>query len=127
MNVVRWFSLILLLTMTAQPRAQQVSPVQTAEEEAVRRQEATISLRKKIQDGEAAQKRAELDFAAKQFEDALKLVSGIGAGVEPETQRAIAGLVSVRLQLARRAQAAGNLAEADAQLTRASRVDPRNP
>ena len=56
----------LLLALSAAPSMQsQSSPAQVAEEEAVRRQEATIQLRQTIAQAQAAQKKGDLVEAAR--------------------------------------------------------------
>ena len=104
------------------------TPVLTADEEAVRRQEQSILLRKKLADAQAAQKRNDLELAVRYYEDAYKLIPDIGltTTIEPETKLVVSGLIDVRMKIAKEAQKLGrleDLREADAQVTRVLRID----
>jgi len=94
--------------------------------EAVRRQANTILLRQKLADAQVAQSRQDLPVAVKLYEDAYTLVEGIGDRVSPEAATTVAGLTSVRLELARAAQKRDELNEVRKQLTRVLKVDPKN-
>jgi len=50
----------------------------------------------------------------------------VGVGIEPEKKEMIEGLSEVRLELAHQAQARGDLGEADVQVNRVLRIDPKN-
>jgi tetratricopeptide (TPR) repeat protein len=122
--------LVFLLAMAAQ--AQQAvtqDPVQIAEEEAVRRQEATIRLHIKLDQAVAAQKRNQLMDAAKLYQEAVSLspLAQVGnPAVELEKRQALAGLDAVREKLARQDMARGEMAEALAQVQAALKLDPNN-
>src|SRR5271170_6887911 len=118
----------LAIALQAQPSAAQDS-VQIAEEEAVRRQEATIRLHMKLDQAMAAQKRNELVEAAKLYQEAVALVPFVQVGnamVDTEKRQALAGLDGVREKLARQAMARGEMVEALAQVEAALKVDPNN-
>jgi len=117
---------LALFLHAATPVAAQQSIAQTAEEESIRRQEATILLRKTLTDAQAAQKRNDLASSAKLYEEAYTLVMRIGVGIEQERKQTIGGLSSVRFTLADKAKKSGNLKEADAQVSRVLRIDPLN-
>ena len=94
--------------------------------EALQRQADTISLRVKLADASAAEGRKDLPAAAKLYEDAYKLATGIGNPESPEFAATVAGLSAVQLTLAREAQKRGDLDEAKARGTRVLKVDPQN-
>lgn len=104
-----------------------MSPTGQAVHEAVLRQANTILLRQKIEDARNAQAAGDIDAATKDYEDAYTLVQMIGSGIDTETAETISGLVATHLELAHADQRAGHLREADAQVTRALKVDPTNP
>ena len=101
--------------------------VQTAEEQALRLQEQSILMRKKMTDALDANRRGDFDIAAKLYEDALTQAGKIGPAVETENRVIVTALVEVRLKLAREAQKFANYTDADAQITRALKIDKNNP
>jgi general secretion pathway protein D len=118
----------LAISLQAQQSATQ-DPVQIAEEEAVRRQEATIRLHIKLDQALAAQKRNQLVDAAKLYQEAVALSPFVQVGngaVDLEKKQALAGLDDVREKLARQAMSRGESAEALAQVEAALKVDPNN-
>ena len=115
------FLLATVVTLPAQNSATEV-----AVNEAVLRQANTIVLRQKLADARSASSRGDLPAAAKYYEDAKSLVDQIGSGIDAEKGQTISGLVSTRLELARRAQAGSDLHEADAEVSRALKIDPQN-
>ncbi|MEO7675813.1 MAG: hypothetical protein ABIV39_03495, partial [Verrucomicrobiota bacterium] len=120
------FGLFILLgtaILHAQP-----NPAEVAEIEAVRRQEATITLHNKLLSAQEAQRKGFLVDAGKLYQEAVSLFPKVGAGpnVDLDKKQTVAGLVTVRLQLARDAQRRGNLAEADEQVSSALKIDSRN-
>ena len=120
--------LVLILLCGSQLRlAAQTSPNIIAGEEAARRQADSIQLRKTLVDARALKTSGDFPAAARKYEEALALVQRIGVGIDKERTETISGFVAVRLELAQKAQKRGDLAEADAQITRALRVDPKNP
>ena len=122
--------LVFFLALATQ--AQQAvtpDPIQIAEEEAVRRQEATIRLHQKLDEAVAAQKRNQLVDAAKFYQEAVALSPYVQVGnpaVDLEKKQALAGLDGVREKLARDAMARGEMVEALAQTEAALKVDPNN-
>ncbi|MGH7953278.1 MAG: hypothetical protein ACREFE_15365, partial [Limisphaerales bacterium] len=128
MTKVVSFSLgLFFLLAAAAPSRAQTSATTTAINQAVLNQANTIVLRQKLADARVAVARGDLTAAAKIYEDAYALVQQIGPGIPNETQETISGLVSVRLELAREAQLRGDLRETDLQVTRALKVEPKNP
>ncbi len=119
--------LILILAGPAVLPAQTNSPANMAVTEAVLRQANTILLRQKLLQARDAVAHGDLVVAAQLYEDAYALVQQIGSGIPDETSQTVSGLVSVRLELAREAQDAGDLQAANLQVTRALKVDPQNP
>ncbi|MCF7708713.1 MAG: hypothetical protein K9N52_07430, partial [Verrucomicrobia bacterium] len=108
-------------------QAQQSSVMTAAEEEAVKRQEATILLRKSLSEAQKAETKGALAQAANLYEQTLRLVQQIaGVGVQEEYKQAVDGLTRVRLELAVRAKEEGKLEEALTQTTRALNVNPEN-
>ena len=102
-------------------------PVDDAINEGLRREAAKIELRKKLDEAQAAQKRGELAAAAKQYEDCLNLCERIGGTrVELEQRELMAGMITVRLQLADQAQRRGDFTEANTHVERVLKLDSRN-
>src|ERR1039458_8184817 len=119
--------LALSLLLTAAPASKaQTPPQETAVNEAVYRQANRITLRQKLADARAAQDRGALPTAAKLYDDSWDLVQKIGAGVDAEREQTVAGLATVRLELARAAQRHGDYKEARTQVDDVLRVDPTN-
>jgi len=122
--------LVFFLAISVQ--AHQSTPqdsVQIADEEAVRRQEATIRLHMKLDQAVAAQKRGQLVEAAKLYQEAVALIPYVQVGnaaVDLEKRQGLAGLDTVREKLARQAMERGEMAEALAQVQAALKVDPTN-
>lgn len=103
--------------------------VQIAEDEAVRRQEATIRLHIVLNQAMAAQKRGQLTEAAKLYQEAVSLRPFVQVGnpeVDLEKKQALAGLDAVREQIARDEMNRGEMAEALAQADAALKFDPYN-
>src|SRR6266480_3923259 len=114
------------LLATAPLLFSQVSPQQSAVGEGLRRQAARKTLRDTLDNARAARVRGDLAGAAKLYDAAWDLVQYIGTGVEAEAEVTKAGLATVRLELARRAQHSGDLQEANTQIKDLLRVDPHN-
>jgi len=70
----------------------------------------------KLSRAQAAEARHNLPEAATRYDDAWVLVQSIGTGVDEEREQTRAGLGRVRLELARNAQKAGHLRDADKQI-----------
>src|SRR5689334_21231895 len=100
--------LIVCIATSASLRAQPAQdPSQEATDEAVRRQEATMRMQFKLADAEAAQKRNELNQAAKFYQEAYALFPYVTSGsvaVEQEKSQVLAGLIAVRMQMAQAAK-----------------------
>jgi tetratricopeptide (TPR) repeat protein len=121
---------ILILAGTLVLPAQTNSPVDMAVSEAVLRQANTVVLRQKLEQARDVAAHGDLVVAAKLYEDAYQLVQQIGSGIPAETEDTVSGLVSARFELAREAQRRGDakdLLEADTQISRVLKVDPKNP
>jgi Tetratricopeptide repeat len=118
---------ILILAGTLMSPAQTNSPADMAVSEAVLRQANTVVLRQQLVQARDAAAHGDLAVAAQLYEDAYHLVQQIGSGIDAESAQTISGLVSVRLELAREAQRQGNLREAETQINRVLKVDPKNP
>jgi tetratricopeptide (TPR) repeat protein len=116
----------ILLLASAAALSAQTSPADLAVNEGVVRQANTIVLRQKLADAKSAAARGDLVAAAKYYEESYALTQQIGSGIDAETAQTVSGLVSTRMQLARQAQANGDLREADTQVKRVLKVDPKN-
>jgi len=116
------FLLASLATLSAQNSATDM-----AVNEGVIRQANTILLRQKLEAANAAAVRGDLPGAAKDYEDAYTLTREIGSGIDVETAQTVSGLASTRLELARQAQGAGDLREANTQVNRVLLVAPQDP
>jgi type II secretory pathway component GspD/PulD (secretin)/tetratricopeptide (TPR) repeat protein len=123
--VITPLCLTILLGMATSLPAQ-TSPTDAAVQAAVRRQADQIALRQKLADARAAEQRRDLATAARFYDDAWRLVQGIGPGVEAEAQQTVSGLTSVRMELARAAQNRNDLREADIQVKDVLRVNPND-
>ena len=113
----------------AQQAATTPDAVQIAEEEAVRRAEATIRLHMLLDQAIAAQKRGQLAEAARLYQEAVILIPGVQVGnpaVEMEKKQAVSGLDTIREKLARDAMARGDMADALTQVETALKWDPNN-
>jgi hypothetical protein len=117
---------VILLLASAAALSAQTSPADMAVNQAVLNQANTIVLRQKLADAKSATARGDLVTAAKNYEEAYALTQTIGSGIDAETAQTVSGLVSTRMQLARQAQANGDLREADTQVKRVLKVDPKN-
>ncbi len=107
----------------------QTSPVQAAEEEAVRRQDAIRQLHLRLEDAKRFEAKGRAEDANKNYEAAINLFSRVGVGnpkVEADKAQVVAGFVKIHLDFATKAQSKGDLAEADRQVSRALTIDPRN-
>ena len=119
---------IFLFAPVIAARAQSTSDDQNvAAQRAIRLQADAITLRQNLADARAAEKRNDLATAGKLYDHAWSLVEGIGAAsVKAEAEQAKAGLISVRLKLARAAQSLGDYKTSNIQLQSILHVDPRN-
>ena len=119
-------SLCVLFLVSGASAQNAATPTQVAEDEAIRRQAETVTLRKKLQDAQSEYKRGDLAGAAKLYEDALVLVQKIGSGIDQEAKQTTDGLIATRMELAKEAQHQGDLSQADAQVRRVLKIDPKN-
>jgi type II secretory pathway component GspD/PulD (secretin)/tetratricopeptide (TPR) repeat protein len=121
-------ALSLLLLSPAQPPVwAQADAFKSAEEEAVRRQNAIITARVALEKAQAAQRQGDLLKAGKGYEETLAIARKLGgAGLEKELKAAVEGLSEVNLQLAQMAQRRGDFDEADARVSRILKEDPAN-
>ena len=118
---------LALLVASSASLFAQAPATDAAIKEAVQRQADTIELHQKLAAAQEAQHRGGLPVAAKLFEDSLKLVQSIGPGnLGGETAAVIQGLTDVRLALAKDAQRRHDWNEADVQVTRVLKVNPKS-
>jgi general secretion pathway protein D len=123
----RW-AFLLALSLQAQP-APVENPVEIANDEAVRRQEATIQMHLELEQARAAIRKNQLQEAARFYQEAVSHIPNSQVGsptLDAEKQEAVAGLDSVRDKLARMALAAGDVLEAKNQVDSALKYDPNN-
>ncbi len=105
----------------------QTTPTDTAIQEAVRRQERLLNLKKKLDQAQAAQAAGKLQEAAKLYEDAVALIDQIGVAPEPEASQVKEGMIVTRLALAQEAQRGGNVIAANDQVDRLMKLYPTDP
>lgn len=118
---------LFLLVGAVCSHAQGIDATKAAEQEAVRRQAQTETLRENLNRAADLDKRNDLNGAALVYEQCLGIVKDLGGvGVQPEYNRAIAGLTSVRLRLAKAANQRYDFPEADRQMDALLKVDPKN-
>ncbi|KAB2650226.1 MAG: hypothetical protein DVB32_11250, partial [Verrucomicrobia bacterium] len=127
-KVVTTSLLLFALCSSYQPVQAQPAPTpsQAASNEAVRRQAQIIQLRQNLAEAKKIKAKGDATATAKKYEDAVTLSQGIAANIEVERAEAQAGHAAARLELARAAQKQNNLIEADAQVTRLLRGEPKN-
>src|ERR1700733_13014330 len=119
---------LLAISLHAQ-QAPVENPVEIANDEAVRRQEATVQLRLKLERAREAVRKNQLQEAAKFYQEAVAQIPNSQVGnpaVDAEKSEAVAGLDAVREKLARLALAAGDTIEANTQADAALKVDTNN-
>ena len=102
------------------------SPQQLAEDEAIRRAEKSILLRKTLESAESLQQQRDLEAAAKVYDEAWSLSEAVGPAAEAERAAAARGVSTVRFALANAKAKAGDYKGADANINRALRADPDN-
>ena len=120
--------LIALFGTSPQSRAQDAAAAagSVASEEALRREVRKIQLRTVLAEAQALQAQGNLISASKAYEEAWDHVQNIGVTIEREREETIRGMAEVRLEIARQAQARGDLEEASKQVERVLRIDPQN-
>src|ERR1041385_3777485 len=93
---------LLVLCGTSVTGLAQNSPATDAAiKTAIQREADRITLRQKLADAEAAETRKDLPAAAKLYEEAWRLVVGIGTNIDAERAATVAGYTRVQLQLTR--------------------------
>ena len=127
MTTAARYLLVLLLVLAPAARGQQSTPAESATDEAVRRQEGMILLRKVLASAAESRQKQDLAGASRLYEEAYRLVLRVGVGIDAETQETISGLSAVRVELARQAQRRKDFQEAALHLSRVLAVDPKNP
>lgn len=101
---------------------------QTAEEEAVRRQNAILEARFALTKAQNIARQGDPTKALKAYSDALTAAKKVDASnLEPEMREIISGLSSVRLELAQRAAQRGDYTGATNQIAAVLTLDPVNP
>ncbi|HTB85325.1 MAG TPA: hypothetical protein VK742_16885 [Candidatus Sulfotelmatobacter sp.] len=122
-----YFGLAVLLAIPAAVRAQD-NAAALAVQQAVLNQAKTKELREKLADASAAEQRNDITGAAKIYQESVSLAQEIGStGIEPLSAAAIGGLARTALALARDAQSRQDYYEADTQVKRVLKADPKNP
>jgi tetratricopeptide (TPR) repeat protein len=124
-KVARLLCLLLPLAFVPAVPAAQLAPAEVAADEASRRQEAVILLRRTLAADQGLATR-DLDAASRLYEEAFRWVQLIGVGIDAETQETISGLAHVRLELAHRAQRRRDFQEASLHINRVLAIDPLN-
>ncbi len=127
MTTAARYLLVLLLVLAPAARSQQSTPAESATDEAVRRQEGMILLRKVLAEAAESRQKQDLAGASRLYEEAYRLVQKVGVGIDAETQETISGLSAVRVELARQAQRRKDFQEAALHINRVLAVDPKNP
>ncbi len=125
-KVVTTSMMLFALCSSYQPVHAQPTASQTASNEAVRRQAQIIQLRQNLAEAKKIQAKGDAAATAKKYEEAITLSQGIAADINAERAEALAGHAAARLELAGAAQKKNNLTEADAQVTRLLRGEPKN-
>ncbi|MGA2540607.1 MAG: hypothetical protein ABSG78_03475 [Verrucomicrobiota bacterium] len=122
-------SLLFFLAFSARAQTNAPDAIQLAQEEAVRRQAATVDMEASLRAAAAARKRNEIASAAKLFQDAVTnfdFVEVDNAKVDAEKKEALAGLDEAREILARQYLKMGETAAASDQVNAVLRYDPNN-
>ena len=121
------FGLAILLATTTVTLAQPAA-TQAAVDESVYRTANLLLLRQKLADARVAFTQRDLTAAATLYDNAVVLVNKIGAdNAQAESAEALQGLATVRLQLADQAIKRGDWREAETQISRVLKEEPKNP
>src|SRR5688572_4373390 len=113
---LKWSFVLLLGSTLALSAQQSANPVQDATNEAIRMQEKTILMRQQIALAKNAQKKGDLIGAVKHYEEAYKNSEQIGSNIiASDRAQIVAGLATVRMQLANLAYERGDYGEAEIQ------------
>lgn len=115
------------MTVPAGSASANNSALALAESKAIENQADTITLRQRIVEARATEARGDLQGAAKLYDSAYELTQQIGSGIDAETAQTVAGLVRVRLALAKQAQDNGDYLAAQEQIARVLKVAPHDP
>jgi len=121
--------LLAISSVQAQTVPPVENPVEIANDEAVRRQEATIRMHHTLEQARDALQRKNWADAAKFYQEAVADIPYVPVGiaaVDAEKREAVAGLDDARAKLARQALLAGDMIEASTQIDAALKVDPNN-
>ncbi len=108
------------------PVSAQPTPSEAAAEEALHRQVDTIQLRRTLAEAKVLREKGDLVNAAKKYEDAANLMNRVGTNIDAEREETVSGFVATRLGLAKAAAGTKDFQEADVQVSRALRIDPKN-
>ncbi len=125
----KMLSLLFCLTVSASLSALAQTAndaVGLAVDESVRRQETKQTMRTRLIEAQAAQKRGEIASAARFYDLAVELGKQVGTGVEVEQKQAVEGVLAARTHLARQAQRRMDFAEAETEIRRMMAVSPKN-
>ncbi|MCL4176337.1 MAG: hypothetical protein KJ072_01115 [Verrucomicrobia bacterium] len=125
-KVANLVCLLLPLALGPVTWAAEPSPAEMAADEATRRQEAVILLRRTLGDAGATLAKGDVAGAARLYEEAYRWVQAIGVGIDTESQEAVSGLSSTRLSLAKSAQRRGDFREAELHINRVLTVNARD-
>jgi tetratricopeptide (TPR) repeat protein len=125
-KVANLVCLLLPLALGPLAWAAQPSPAEIAADEATRRQEAVILLRRTLDEAQQTQTAGDVAGAARLYEEAYRWVQAIGVGIDNETREAVSGLSATRLSLARAAQRRSDFSEAELHINRVLTVNPRD-
>lgn len=105
----------------------QSAATQAAVDESVYRTANLMMLRQKLTEAKAALARQELPVAATLYDNAVELAQKVGpSNAQLESAEAVSGLAQVRVTLAQQAAEKGDWREAETQLERVLKVDPKN-
>jgi hypothetical protein len=125
-DAAKIFVLLTALVIAPGVRAQDANAL--AEQEAVKRQEATIRLHQRVIEAEDAEKKGRIVDATKLYQEAYTRVPFAVVGdprVEADKVAAANGLVRMRVELANRARKNGDLLAAQTEINNALNVGPR--
>src|SRR3954469_2191930 len=120
-------TLCLVCTFCPHLFSQDADPTRDAIQEALVRQAAKIDLHKRLGEAQAAERRGQLQDAAKLYEDCLSLLKKVGVGAEQEAGSVLTGFAHVRLLLADQSMRRMDFTDAEHQITRVLNEDPKNP
>lgn len=124
--VVSVLALLLLAGSPLSVTAQAPSSPPSVGDEAVRRDEAYQLIGSKLQQADRDVAAGRISDAARRYEEAHSMAVVVGSKADAERDRAVAGVVATRLQLAKSAQKRGYLNEAVAHAERVLKVAPLN-